>query len=125
MFQNQILELKQTNINLQNITDQLQQHDRRLCIRIDGIQEVSKKSSEDVFNKIVDMLMKTGIEDDEQNFDRAHRIWKSYHHKKKKMCKSKIMNFLFRSDVERQKKNLDDGLIVHADLTKNRQSLLR
>lgn len=45
--------------------------------------------------------------------------------KKKKMCKSKIMNFLFRSDVERQKKNLDDGLIVHADLTKNRQSLLR
>lgn len=41
------------------------------------------------------------------------------------MCKSKIMNFLFRSDVERQKKNLDDGLIVHADLTKNRQSLLR
>ena len=30
--------------------------------------------------------MKTGIEDDEQNFDRAHRIWKSYHHKKKKKC---------------------------------------
>ena len=79
MFQNQILELKQTNINLQNITDQLQQHDRRLCIRIDGIQEVSKKSSEDVFNKIVDMLVKTGTEDDEQNFDRAHRICKSYY----------------------------------------------
>ena len=32
------------------------------------------------------MLVKTGIEDDEQNFDRAHRIWKSYHHKKKKKC---------------------------------------
>lgn len=72
------------------------------------------------------MLVKTGIEDDEKIFDRAHRIWKSYHHKKfKKMCKSKIVNFLFRSDVERQKKNLDDGLIVHVDLTKNRQSLLR
>ena len=28
------------------------------------------------------MLVKTGIEDDEKIFDRAHRIWKSYHHKK-------------------------------------------
>ena len=72
------------------------------------------------------MLVKTGIKDEEKNFDRAHRIWKSYHHKKlKKMCESKIVNFLFRSDVERQKKNLDDGLIVHVDLTKKRQSLLR
>ena len=79
IFQNQILELKQTNINLQNITDELEQHDRRSCIKIDGIQEVSNKISEDVFNKIVDMLVKTGTEDDEQNFDRAHHICKSYY----------------------------------------------
>ena len=81
MFQNQILELKQANVKLQNELDELEQYGRRSCIRIDGIPEVSNESSEDVFNNIVDMFVRVGIEDIEQNIDRAHRIGKSYHHK--------------------------------------------
>ena len=55
MFQNQILERKQANVKLQNELDELEQYDRRSCIRIDGIPEVSNGSSEDVFNNIVDV----------------------------------------------------------------------
>ena len=129
MFQNQMLELKQANIKLQNELDELEQYGRRSCIRIDGIPEVSNESSEDVFSNIVDMFVRVGIEDIEHNIDRAHRIGKSYHHKKsKKKCKSiivKFSSFRYRTKAYRQKKNLDDGVTAHADLTKKRHSLRR
>ena len=129
MFQNQILELKQANVILQNEFDELEQYVRRSCIRIDGIPEVSNESSEDVFNNIVDIFVRVGIEDIEQNIDRAPRIGKSYHHKKpKKRCKSiivKFSSFRYRTKAYRQKKNLDDGVTAHVNLTKTRHSLLR
>ena len=103
---NQILELKQANVKLQNELAELEQYGRRSCIRIDGIPEVSNESSEDVFNNIVDMFVRVGIEDIEQNIDRAHRIGKSYHHKKsKKNCKSiivKFSSFRYRTKAYRQ-----------------------
>ena len=59
------------------------------------------------------MFVRAGIEDVEQNIDRAHRIGKSYHHKKsKKKCKSiivKFISFRYRIKTDRHKKNLDDG----------------
>ena len=129
MFQNQILELKQANIKLQNELNELEQYGRRLCIRIDGIPEVSNESSEHVFNNIVDMFVRVGIEGIEQNINRAHHIGKSYHHKKsKKKCKSiivKFSSFRYHNKAYRQKKNLDDGVTAHVDLTKKRHSLLR
>ena len=84
MFQNQILELKQAYVKLQNEFDELEQYGRHSSIRINGTPEVSNESSADVFNNIVDMFVRVGIEDIEQNIDRAHRIGKSYHHKKSK-----------------------------------------
>ena len=84
MFQNQILEMKQAYVKLQNELDELEQYGRHSSIRINGIPEVSNESSADVFNNIVDMFVRVGIEDIEQNIDRAHRIGKSYHHKKSK-----------------------------------------
>ena len=45
---------------------------------------MSNESSEDVFNNIVKMFVRAGIEDVEQSIDRAHCIGKSYHHKKSK-----------------------------------------
>ena len=129
MFQNQILELKQANVKLQNELDELEQYGRRSCIRIDGIPEVSNESSEDVFNNTVDMFVRVGIEGIEQNIDRSHRIGKSYHHKKsKKKCKSKTVkfsSFRYHTKAYRQKKNLDDGVTAHVDLTKKRHSLLK
>ena len=86
MFQNQILELKQAYVKLQNEFDELEQYGRHSSIRINGTPEVSNESSADVFNNIVDMFVRVGIEDIEQNIDRAHRIGKSYHHKKSKKC---------------------------------------
>ena len=70
-FQNQILKLKQANVKLQNEIDELEQNGRRSCIRIDGIPEVSNESSEDVFGN---MFVGVGIEDVEQNIERAYRI---------------------------------------------------
>ena len=128
MFQNQILELKQANVKLENELDELEQYGRCSCIRIDGIPEVSSESSEDVFNNIA-MFVRVGIEDIEQNIDRAHGIGKSYHHKKsKKKCKSiivKFSSFRYPTKAYRKKKNLDDGVTAHIDLTKKRHSLLR
>ena len=129
MFQNQILELKKANVKLQNELDELEQYVRRSCIRIDGIPEVSNGSSEDVFNNTVDMFARVGIEDMEQNIDRAHCIGESYHHKKsKKKCNSiivKFSSFRYCAKAYRQKKNLDDGVTAHVDLIKKRHSLLR
>ena len=70
------------------------------------------------------MFVRVAIEDVEQNIDRSQRIGKSYHHKKseKKMCKSiivKFISFRYLTKAYRQKKNLDDGVTVHIDLTKN------
>lgn len=63
-------------LKLQNEIEELEQYGRRLCIRIDGIPEVSNENSEDVFN-IVDLFVKAGIEDVEKNIGRAHRMGKS------------------------------------------------
>ena len=129
MFQNQILELKQASVKLQDELDELEQYGRRSCIRINGIPEVSNESSEDVFNNIADMFVRVGIEDIEQDIDRAHRIGKSCHQKKiEKKCKSIIVkstSFRYRTKVHRQKKNLDNGVTAHVELTKKRHSLLR
>ena len=62
MFQNQILELKQENVKLQNEIDELEQYGRRSCFIIDGIPEVSNEISDDVFNNIVDVFVRAGIE---------------------------------------------------------------
>ena len=37
----------------------------------------------------------------------------------------KFISFRYRTKAYRQKKNLDDGVTVHVDLIKKRQSLLR
>ena len=90
---------------------------------------MSNESSEDVFNNIVKMFVRAGIEDVEQSIDRVHCIGKSYHHKKsKKKLKSiivKLISFRHRSKAYRQKKNLVSGVTIHADLAKKRHSLLR
>ena len=129
IFQKQILELKHENVKLLNEINELKQYGRRSCITIDDIPQLYNESNEDVFNNIVDMFVRAGIEDVEQNIDRAHRIGKSHHHKnKKKKCKSiivKFISFRCRTKTYRQKKNLDDPVTVHVDLTKKRHSLLR
>ena len=84
IFQKQILELKHENVKLLNEINELKQYGRRSCIRIDGIPQLYNESNEDVFNNIADMFVRAGIEDVEQNIDRAHRIGKSHHHKNKK-----------------------------------------
>lgn len=86
MFQNQILDLKQANVKLYNEIDELEQYNRRSCIRIDDIPQVCNKSSEDVFDNIVEIFVKASTEDVEQSNDRTHRIEKSYHHKISKKC---------------------------------------
>ena len=44
----------------------------RSDMRTDGIPEVSNENNEDLFISMVDIFVKAGIEDDEQNIDRAH-----------------------------------------------------
>ena len=66
--------------------DELVQYDRRSSIRIDGIQEVSNESSVYAFINIVNMLVRAGNEDNDQNIDSAQHIGQSYHHKKSKKC---------------------------------------
>ena len=116
MSQNQILELKQANVKLQNEIDESEQYGRCSCIKTDGIPEVSNESSEDVFNNIVQMFVRAGIEDIEQNIDRAHRIGKSYHNKKsKKKCKGiivKFTSFRYRTKAYRKKKLTFNWLFV-------------
>ena len=68
------------------------------------------------------MFVTAGIEDVEQNINKAHRK------KSSKKCESimiKFFSFRYRTKAYRKKKNLDDGVTVHVDLTNKRHSLLR
>lgn len=55
IFKKEIIELKETNIKLQNKIDELEQYRKCSCTRIDGKPEVSNESSENVFNYAVDV----------------------------------------------------------------------
>ena len=94
MLKKQVVELRELNINNQSRNEELEQYDRRLCLRIDGVPTVKNESSDDVLEFTKSLFKEAKIEVPDNVLDRAHRIGPSYTDRiTSKKCKSIIVRF--------------------------------
>ena len=66
------------NINNQSRNKELQQYDRRLCLRIDSVPAVKNESSDDVLEFTKSLFKEANVAFPDDVLDRAHRIGPSY-----------------------------------------------
>ena len=131
MLKKHVSVLKQNNENLIEMSDDNEQHGRRLCLRIEGIESrESEESSENVWQKVNDIIKETpNCDIPTWAVDRAHRIGsKTIDKDSNKKVQSIIVRFVtfrHRTMLYRARK-----LIVHLgkirlDLTKRRYGILK
>lgn len=121
---------------LQVRCDDNEQYSRRNCLRIHGV-ECAENGNEDVTKILKNCYEESGIEFNEKDVDRVHRIGKSYENDDGKMVRPIIVKFRSwnarnkfyksrpRSHVKGVKKPCAQTFRVSLDLTKRRLDLLR
>ena len=128
MLRKQVSELHKLNIENQTNNEDLEQYDRHLCLRIDGVPVVENETSVDVLASVKKLFDDAQVEIPDAVIDRAHRIGGNYvDRKSKKSCKSIIVRFTtfrHRTMFYRAKSKLKNGTRVKLDLTKSRLTLL-
>lgn len=60
MLQNNIINLKRSNFNVQQNRDNFEQHRRRLCLSIDGVTVINKERVDSISNNIKAMFKEFG-----------------------------------------------------------------
>ena len=60
MLQNNIINLKRSNFNVQQNRDNFKQHGRRLCLSIDGVTVINKERVDSISNNIKAMFKEFG-----------------------------------------------------------------
>ena len=78
MLKNQVVELRELNINNQSRNKELKQYGRRLCLRIDSVPTVQIESSNDVLEFTKSLFKEAKVEVPDNVLVRAHRIRPSY-----------------------------------------------
>ena len=78
MHQNLMLEIKKQNLQNQQETEDLEQHGRRLCLRLEGIPTEKNETSDKVLEKITGICKESGVEISDTVIDRAHMIGAPY-----------------------------------------------
>ena len=69
---------------MQQVNEELEQHGRRSCVRINGVPTVDNETSDDVLDKVKSLSKKTSCDIPDVVIDRSHRIGKGYNNKKNK-----------------------------------------
>ena len=116
---------------LERKTDDLEQYDRRLCIRIDGVEVNEDEIGEECTGKILNMLQKSDVEISDKDIDRAHRIASkrtvSVDGKKVQQVIVKSLTWQKRNVVYHSRKVVKEkfGYSVRLDLTKKKLDLLK
>ena len=82
MLQQQIISLKQVNLQIQDDLEKLEQYGRFLSLCTDGIPVKKKERNHNVFQHDVGMFEEAGAGNVEGYIDRFHRISKTYSDKK-------------------------------------------
>ena len=75
LLQNHVSTVKDA---LDKKVDELEQHGRRVCLRIEGVEHQANEKSEDVLEKVVNILKESETEIPESALDRAHHIGPTY-----------------------------------------------
>ena len=129
MLKNQVVELRELNINNQSRNKELEQYGRCLCLRIDGVPTVKNGSSDDVLEFTKSLFKEAKVAVPDNVLDRAHIIGSSYMdrvtNKKWKSIIVRFTTFRHRTLFYRARKNLKSGFKVKLDLTKSRFNLLK
>ena len=94
MLKNQVVELRELNINNQSRNEELEQYGRRLCLRIDSVPTVKNESSDDILEFTKSLFKEAKVAVPNIVLDRAHRIGPSNTDRiTSKKCKSIIARF--------------------------------
>ena len=130
MLQKQIIELKHTNLELSKQSDDNEQYQRRLCLRLEGIPYSKSESAEVVFKKVEKVLKDAGCPVPGVVFDRAHRIGKVKTNEGGDLSQTTIMRlttFRHRTLIYRHRGIISEkcGVFVRLDLTRRRLELLK
>ena len=109
--------------------EELEQYDRRLCLRIDGLPTKANESSDDVLDSVKSLFKEAKVDIPESIIDRGHRIGSGYlDASSNNYCKSIIMRFTtfrHRTMFYRAKNKLKRGVRIKLDLKKSRYNLLK
>ena len=115
-------ERDRTISSLQNKIDDLEQYQRRQCLRVFGVEE---KPNEDTDRIIIDVAQKIGVDLSVSDIDRSHRVGRRDTGRPRPII-VKFISYRKRSEVFRCKKFLKgSGTTVREDLTRTRHQLLR
>ena len=113
MLKNQVVELRELNINNQSCNKELKQYGRRLCLRIDSVPTVQIESSDDVLEFTKSLFKEAKVAVPDNVLDRAHIIGSSYMdrvtNKKWKSIIVRFTTFRHRTLFYRARKNLKRG----------------
>ena len=126
-FDSALHELQKHVIKLEHDHDDLEQHGRCLCVRLENIPVEKDEKADKVFSKAENILKESYPNLSGDCTDRAHRIGRDYKcHKTNKACHSVIVRFTsfkHRTSIYRNGNILKD-VRVKLDLKKKRYSIL-
>ena len=129
MLKHEVSELRRLNISNQNNHEALEQYDRRLCLRIDGVPTKTNESSDDVLDSVKSLFKKAKVDIPKSVTDRAHRIGSRYlGASSNNSWGSIIIRFTtlrHRTLFYRAKNKLKRGVSIKLDLAKSRYDLLK
>lgn len=107
---------------LRNKVDELEQYQRRPCLRIFGVEERDQENTDDI---AVEVAQKIGVQLTTNDIDRSHRVGRRQGDRPRPII-IKFSSYRKRSEVFRNKRQLKStGLTIREDLTKVRYNLLR
>lgn len=107
---------------LRNKVDELEQYQRRPCLRIFGVEERDQENTDDI---AVEVAQKIGVQLTTNDIDRSHRVGRRQGDRPRPII-IKFSSYRKRSEVFRNKRLLKStGLTIREDLTKVRYNLLR
>ena len=66
------------NHALNKKVDELEQYGRRICLRVEGVEHQANEKSEEVLEKVANIIKESETEIPESVLDRAHRIGPTY-----------------------------------------------
>lgn len=107
---------------LESKIDDLEQYQRRQCLRVFGVSETD---GEDTDKLAIDVAKKIGVDLSVNDIDRSHRIGRKETDRPRPVI-VKFVSYRKRNELFRSKKNLrGTGIVIREDLTKKRHALLQ
>lgn len=128
---NEIIEGLKTALNdrdkkierLEEHIDDLEQYQRRQCIRIFGMTEEENENTDEI---AIEVAEKVGVKVELTDIDRSHRVGRGQENGRPRPIIVKFVSYRKRSEVFRNKRNLKgSGITIREDLTRARYHLLR